>query len=133
MSPTLRGLPWLEQGEEAARAQWCRWPFRCAGRSQAVQTRARTRARTPSSRAAAVVPASTSSAVASAEMLRACQLSGVTVAAQVSVGGLSEGARGHADCGLPTDNVRGIHDAHSPGRGAPRAGNRGNPLGRLLD
>ncbi|EDK98954.1 inner membrane protein, mitochondrial, isoform CRA_a, partial [Mus musculus] len=35
-----------------------------------------------SSRAAAVVPASTSSAVASAEMLRACQLSGVTVAAQ---------------------------------------------------
>lgn len=39
-------------------------------------------ARTPSSRAAAVVPASTSSAVASAEMLRACQLSGVTVAAQ---------------------------------------------------
>lgn len=44
--------------------------------------RARTPARTPSSRAAAVVPASTSSAVASAEMLRACQLSGVTVAAQ---------------------------------------------------
>lgn len=41
-----------------------------------------TPARTPSSRAAAVIPASTSSAVASAEMLRACQLSGVTVAAQ---------------------------------------------------
>lgn len=50
--------------------------------AEAVQTRARTRARTPSSRAAAVVPAYTSSAVTSAEMLRACQLSGVTVAAQ---------------------------------------------------
>lgn len=49
---------------------------------EAVQTRARTGIRTPSSRAAAVVPAYTSSAVTSAEMLRACQLSGVTVAAQ---------------------------------------------------
>lgn len=61
-------------------------------RTQTVETRARTRARTPSSRAAAVVPAYTSSAVTSAEMLRACQLSGVTVAAQVSVGSLQEGA-----------------------------------------
>lgn len=50
--------------------------------AEAVQTRARTGIRTPSSRAAAVVPAYTSSAVTSAEMLRACQLSGVTVAAQ---------------------------------------------------
>lgn len=50
--------------------------------AEAVQTRARTEIRTPSSRAAAVVPAYTSSAVTSAEMLRACQLSGVTVAAQ---------------------------------------------------
>lgn len=49
---------------------------------QGVRTRARTRARTRSSRAAAVVPAYTSRAVSSAEMLRACQLSGVTVAAQ---------------------------------------------------
>lgn len=38
------------------------------------------------------VPAYTSSAVTSAEMLRACQLSGVTVAAQVSVGSLQGGA-----------------------------------------
>lgn len=50
--------------------------------AEAVQTRARTGTRTPFSRAAAVVPAYTSSAVTSAEMLRACQLSGVTVAAQ---------------------------------------------------
>lgn len=60
--------------------------------AEAVQTRARTGTRTPFSRAAAVVPAYTSSAVTSAEMLRACQLSGVTVAAQVSVGSLLRGA-----------------------------------------
>lgn len=50
--------------------------------AEALQTRVRTGTRTPSSRPAAVVPAYTSSAVTSAEMLRACQLSGVTVAAQ---------------------------------------------------
>ncbi|CAO2605379.1 MICOS complex subunit Mic60, partial [Lemmus lemmus] len=76
------GAAWSGPGKEQARAQWRRGPFRCAGHRQGVRTRARSLARTPSSRASAVVPASTSSAVTSAEMLRACQLSGVTVAAQ---------------------------------------------------
>nr|XP_012328353.1 MICOS complex subunit MIC60 isoform X8 [Aotus nancymaae] len=60
----------------------------CAVESAALpvrraRTRARTYARTsPLTRAAAAAPESTSNAVRSTEMLRACQLSGVTAAAQ---------------------------------------------------
>lgn len=98
----------LRLGNAVARAQWHQLFFRYVQREGGPGRRhAGAQARTPSISAAVLAPVSCSRPVHLAKMLRACQLSGMTAAAQVSAGRRERAFEG-LDGRQPAENEEGF-------------------------